>query len=380
MGNIELDHIRTSLDKAHTPEEVFGTLAGTRAEQIDAARKMFRQIAKTVHPDLYQGTADFDRANAIFKKLAHLWELAQVRIENGTYGTSREANTFMPFSIHTPRCQYHIEKFLTQGDLCNLYLGISSVMDRCYLLKFPTRPEDNDLALNETRILAHLKKGNEYEKLRHFVSQPVDAFSYQERASGIVRQVNVLAYEEGWYSLKEVREAYPQGIDARDMAWMWRRLLVALGFAHANHVIHGAVLPPHVLISPDQHGVMLIDWSYAVLQPAITGEYISAISSPYREWYPQEVFAREEPTPGLDIFMAAMCMLYLLNGNTSKRTLPETIPWQLQNYLKGCMLPGPRQRPQDVAILLDEFDVLIERLWGLRKFHQFVMPELSQKF
>jgi serine/threonine protein kinase len=378
MGRIELDHIRTSLDNAHTPEEIFGILTGTRAERIEAARRVFRQIAKIAHPDLYQGTADFDRANTVFKKLSHLWELAQARIEDGTYGTTRQTYTFTPFSIRTSKCQYHIEKSLTQGDLCNLYLGISSRSDkqkRC-LLKFPIKPEDNDLVLNEIRILAHLKKGNEYEKLRHFISQPVDTFSYQERASGIMRQVNVLSYQEGWYSLKEVREAYPHGIDTRDMAWMWRRLLVALGFAHANHVIHGAVLPPHVLISPSQHGVMLIDWSYAVLQPAITGEYIRAISSSYREWYPAEVFAKEEPTPGLDISMATMCMVYLLNGNPHKRTPPATLPWQLQNYLKGCMLPRPQQRPQEVSILLDDFDALIERLWGPRRFHQFVMPEL----
>jgi serine/threonine protein kinase len=375
MGSIELDHIRASLDNVHTPEEVFGTLMGTRAEQIDAARKVFRQIAKTAHPDLYQGTEDFDRANVIFKRLAHLWELAQARIENGTYGTTKETNTFTPFSIRTSHGEYTIENFLTQGDLCNLYLGISSTTGKRCLLKFPIKPEDNDLALNETRILTHLKKGNEYEKLRHFVSQLIDTFSYQERASGIIRHVNVLSYSKGWYSLKEVRKAYPQGIDAHDMAWIWRRLLVALGFAHANHVIHGAILPPHVLISPDQHGVMLIDWSYAVLQPATTGEYIRAISSPYREWYPEEVFAKEEPTPGLDISMAAMCMVYLLNGNPHERTFPAAIPWQLQNYLKGCMLPRPHQRPQDASILLDNFDALIERLWGPRKFHQFVMPQ-----
>ncbi len=68
-------------------------------------------------------------------------------------------------------------------------------------------------------------------------------------------------------------------------------------------------------------------------------------------------------------------MLYLLNGNPYERTAPETVPWQLQNYLKACTLPRPQQRPQDAAILLDEFDALIERLWGPRTFHEFVMPQ-----
>ena len=377
MGSVELDYIHTSLDNASSPEEVFGTLVGTRTQKLEAAKKVFRQVAKSVHPDLYQGTTDFEQANTIFKKLARLWEQAQRRIENGTYGTTKRTDTFTPFVIRTQKHQYTVEKFLADGDLCNIYKGISHLTGttKNFILKFPIKPDNNDLVINETRILKHLKGAKDYEKLRYFVSQLVDAFSYQEQSSGIVRQVNVLSYEEGLYSLKEVKEAYPNGIHVRDMAWIWRRVLVALGFAHANNVIHGAVLPTHILISPRQHGVVLIDWSYAVLDPSATGEYISAISSTYREWYPEEVFTREIPTPALDISMAAMCMLYLLNGNPHKHTAPDTIPWQIQNYFKACTLPRPQQRPQDVAILLNEFDALIERLWGPRTFHEFVMPE-----
>ena len=54
------------------------------------------------------------------------------------------------------------------------------------------------------------------------------------------------------------------GVDPRDAAWMWRRLLVALGFAHRAGVLHGAVLPEHVLIHPGEHGLVLVDWCYSV--------------------------------------------------------------------------------------------------------------------
>jgi serine/threonine protein kinase len=378
MGSVELERIRMSLDNARSPEEVFGPFTNaTQAEKLEAAKKVFRQIAKAVHPDIYQGTPDFEHANTTFKKLARLWEQAQTRINNGTYGTQKKGDPFKPFVIRTQKCQYNVESFQFDGDVCALYKGVSDLTDihTTCLLKFPIQPADNDLALNETRILKHLKRGRGYEKLRHFVSQLMDTFTYKEQPSGIVRQVNVLPYWEGWYSLQEVHEAYPRGIDAKDVAWMWRRILVALGFAHANNVIHGAVLPIHILISPQQHGVILIDWSYAVLDPPATGEYISAISNDYRAWYPAEVFAREMPTPGLDISMAAKCMIYLLNGNPYKNALPETVPWQIQNYLKACTLPKPQQRPQDTSILLDEFDALIERLWGPRTFHAFSMPK-----
>ena len=364
MENTELDQLSTLLARARSAEEVFGQLAGTRVEMFESARGTFRHMAKALHPDRYHKASEVERADAAFKKLMHFWEQARVSIENGTYGVT--ADTFAPFTLHTRKSLYTIERLIAYGDLCAVYAGNTARADgqRSVLLKVPLKPENNDLVTNEARILKHLRTSQEYEKLRHFVAQLIDTFSYQEEASGMVRQVNVLAYTEGLFSLKEVRAAYAQGVDARDMAWIWRRLLVALGLAHANTVLHGAVLPTHVLIHPQQHGVVLIDWSYAVLNPDETGERISAISSTYRDWYPAEVFAWKTPTPGLDIAMAARCMIDLLGGDPQQCMLPETVPWQIQNHLKGCTLAAPQMRPQDVQLVLNEFDALIERLWG----------------
>jgi hypothetical protein len=106
-----------------------------------------------------------------------------------------------------------------------------------------------------------------------------------------------------------------------------------------------------------------------------TEERVSAISAAHREWYPAEVFAKEVPTPGLDIFMAAKCMIYLLGGDPQKRTMPDTVPWRIQSYLKGCTLSNPQQRPQNAHTLLEAFDELSEQLWGPKKFHKFTMPK-----
>ena len=38
---------------------------------------------------------------------------------------------------------------------------------------------------------------------------------------------------------------------------MWRRLLVAVGAAHRAGVIHGAVLPEHVMIHPPEFDELL---------------------------------------------------------------------------------------------------------------------------
>ncbi|HEY0754219.1 MAG TPA: hypothetical protein VGD98_09675 [Ktedonobacteraceae bacterium] len=377
MKNAELERVSILLEQASSPEEVFGQLPGTSTEKLAAARKVFLRIAKIVHPDTNEGTDDSQKAEKAFKQLALHWEIAQKKISTGTYGKVETAGTFIPFTIQTPDCTYALESLLSRGDLCNLYVGsATSAKDKKrVLLKVAIRPRDNDLVANEGRILRHLSAADNYEDARHFASQLVAAFVYEERATGIVRQITVLKYVGGLFSLKEVKETYPQGIDSRDMAWIWRRLLVALDFAHSNKVMHGAVLPTHVLLHPQRHGVVLIDWSYAVLNPAVTHAWISALNAGYRAWYPAEVFAREEPRPGLDIYMASKCMIELLGGDPQQQTMPDSIPWQLQNHLKGCLLPLPHQRLQDASVLLQEFDELLERLWGPRKFHPFSMPQ-----
>ena len=310
------------------------------------------------------GTAAWDQANLSFTRLARFWEQARTKIVSGTYGKQPD---FAPFLVRTSTATYTVERLLAKGDICALYVGRTKRLGP-RVLKIPLQPGDNDLLANEARILKHLQASQDYAQLRYFVSQLAESFAYQEKSSGITRQINVLEHIDGLYSLKEVRAAYPRGVDPRDMAWMWRRVLAALGFAHASGVIHGAVLPTHILIQPREHGVVLIDWSYAVRG----GERISAISSEYRSWYPAEVFAHEEPQPGLDILMAARCMFDLLGGDPLKRTLPASVPEPLANYLQRCILTHPRQ--QDAQYLLSDFDALIARLWGPRTFREFIMP------
>ncbi len=373
MEDAELERVSQLLDQASVPEEIFGDLQGSLTEQLALARKVFFHIAKTVHPDIARGEMQEREAHRAFKKLSALWEQAQDKINAGTYG---QKNAFAPFVMQTASGQYTIKRVLAWGDLCTIYAGTanSAAGRRRVLVKVPVQPRDNDLVTNEARILAHLRASSTYQAARHFLSRLLDAFPYEEQATGVVRQVTVLAAVEGLVSLVEVKKAYPTGIDPKDMAWIWRRLLIALDFAHTNQVIHGGVLPTHILIHPEHHGVVLIDWSYAVLDPARTGELIRAISSPYRSWYPAEVLAKKEPQPGLDICMAAQCMIDLLGGDPHQRTMPAAVPWQIQSYLQGCTIPNPHRRPQDAHMLLETFDELLAQLWGPRTFHRFTMP------
>lgn len=372
----ELQLVAQLLENARQPEDVFGKLDGNQAEEL---RVSYRSLTKVAHPDRYADPHDQALAEKAFRALQKWLASAEEKIKSSAYGQDGAAHApnAPTVLVRSRKHEYLVQGTpFAQGDLCNLYQCryVLNGKETEGIFKVARNPGDNDLVSNEAHVLRQLASSEEYKQFHAYIPQLVDSFDYRDSTSPHARRVNVLALEAGlYYSLKEVRASYPQGIDARDMAWIWRRLLIVLGFAHKSNIIHGAVLPTHVLIQPEHHGLVLIDWSYAVCEPS-PGDYIPAISTEYKDWYPPEVLAKEPPRPGTDIYLGALCMLYLLGGDPVRGTLPDSVHKRIQLFFRGTALKGPAQRPQDALRLLDEFTELIESLWGPRAFREFYMP------
>lgn len=249
---------------------------------------------------------------------------------------------------------YALRRIAYAGDLADLY-----DVGRDRLLKLPRNPADNDLMAREARALRRIAERGDPRHLP-YVPRLVDHLPARDPATGAERLVNVVAAAPGLHSLDEVRRAYPDGLDPRDAAWMWRRLLVALGLAHRAGVVHGAVLPRHVLIEPDAHGVVLVDWCFAVVGEGA----VPALVPGHEDWYPAEVTARRPAGPGTDLAMAARCMTWLMAGRA---------PRELRAFAAGCTRPKLAARPDDAWRLLGELDEVLDRLFGPRTFRPFTL-------
>lgn len=288
------------------------------------APRCYRRLAQLTHPDVCPGDR---RAASAFSKLAALWER------------------------HTERGGPAIAR----GDIANLYRVREGV------LKLARDPADNDLMRREAIALAHL--GSQVNsRLRAFFPELVAARRQRDPHSGVERQASVLGRLDGFVPLADVRAAFPGGVDPPDAAWMWRRLLVAIGTAHRAGIIHGAVLPEHVMIHPAEHGLVLVDWCYS--STGAVGR-LPAIVARYRDWYPGEVLAGHLAGPDVDIWLATRCMTDLIGGS---------MPPPMASFAAGCTLANPRRRPADAWELLAEFDEVLDRLYGPRTFRPFAMP------
>ena len=367
--NQELELIARRLTQASSPEEVFGEIKAQYGEMFPVLQHNFRAIAKIAHPDMYHTRSEQILAQKTFTLLNDWLERAKEKIALGEYG-QRSATSRV--TVQTRKREYSVESAYSEQPFFNVYPChfVENGRVQNAFLKVVRDPHHNELAENEVRALQTLVHGRDGKKFSPYLPNLVDTFVYQ--SSGMDRKTLVFEKDSGWYSLEDVHKAYPDGIDPKDMAWMWRRLLVVLGFSHGNRVIHGAMLPRNVLILPDEHGLMLVNWHHAVRDPLISGEYMRIVDHEYRSWYPHEVLKTGIPSFGTDIQMSAKCMIWLLGGDPHSKVFPNSVPAPIKAFLKGCILPGSRA-PQNAWHLKEEFDELLGRLWGERKFHPFIM-------
>ena len=333
------DEALSLLRRARTPADLFAT------DGAEATRT-YRQLARLLHPDAAGG-----RNGAEFARLNALW---------------RGYNHSEAITITTRRHAYLLSTKRAGGDLADLY---SATYDgtRDVVIKLPRDPANGDLLEREAVALRQLPKDGDGRFLP-YVPRLVESFRHRDAATGVERRANAINALDGFYSLAEVHAAYPDGLDPRDAAWMWRRLLVALGFAHRAGVLHGAVLPEHVLIHPGKHGLVLVDWCYSVpgcYAPTDPSGLVPALVKRYEDWYPPEVPGREQASAATDIYLATHCMTYLMG---------DKAPKPMRTFAKGCLLASQRRRPGDAWRLLEEFDELLEHLYGPRRFRPFTMP------
>ncbi|MFK4241579.1 serine/threonine protein kinase [Micromonospora chokoriensis] len=309
---------------ARTDADLFGA---------DQPARRYRELVAALHPDhLPADPAVRAEATEAFIHVTTRWRARQVTVLG----------------------DYRLGALAHSGDLADLY-DVSD--DR--LLKLPRRPTDNDLMTREAHALRTIAERGDPRYLP-YVPRLVDEFRHRDAATGAEHRINVLATAPGLHDLDEVRRAYPDGLDARDVAWMWRRLLVALGMAHRAGVVHGAVVPRHVLIEPDAHGVVLVDWCFS----APVGSTIPALVPGHEDWYPPEVAQKRQCGPGTDIWMATRCMTWLLNRHA---------PSELLTFAQGCRQRLLGARPDDAWRLLRELDQVLDRLYGPRTFRPFTL-------
>ncbi len=293
-------------------------------------------------------------------------ELTDLPSRSTTHGTDGWSALLDDSPFDKPEVWFE-DKPEVSGDLTDVYRGMFN--DLAVAVKITRDVGDTDLVEHEASVLAELyPEGTNNEKFYRYLPRLIASTRWEGR------RVNILPWFEGFISLEDIRRAYPEGIDFRDMVWMFKRLLVGIGFAHTQDIVHGAILPSHVMVHPLDHGAKIIDWSYAIQHASHKNTYIRAMSRPFQAFYASEILDRRPPTPATDIAMAARIAIALVGGDLETGNLPGSVPTGVQLFLQDCILEDPNRRPQNAWDLHESFDKLLLSIVGKPTYRPFRMP------
>ncbi|MEO9182414.1 MAG: hypothetical protein ABI467_02940 [Kofleriaceae bacterium] len=288
------------------------------------------------------------------------------RVPEPTAPPARVALRRVEFTITTELATYRVAETLARGDLATVFGGHTGD-GTGVALKIADQSSDNDLLQHEVRVLALLLAKPDKTAI-HF-TPPRDQFR-----TGDGRLGSVFARLDG-LDLTAIRDIYrgrgEPGLPARHVVWILRRALAGLGWAHSQGVLHGNVDPSHILVRGRDHMVWLVDWCWAVVNPAQTGQTFKALNERFS---PPEVGARGRPTPASDLYALGKCAIHVLGGDPAAKTMPDAVDPKLARFIRYLCVESQGGRGQDAWELYLQLDKLREQIWGA---HEFVPLDLS---
>jgi hypothetical protein len=195
------------------------------------------------------------------------------------------------------------------------------------VIKIPRVAGCDHLLEKEQAVLRHLHSQHDSDFYGKYFPQPVRLV----RSRG--RLMSTLRFRRGLLTAEQIRRRYPAGLDGRHLAWMFNRLLEALGFVHRHGWVHGAPLPPHLLFQTESHALQLIGWIHC--EPIDTP--LRIVAKDFKSWYPPECHRREAATPATDIALAAKSILWLAGGDPHRGQVPSHVPTSLAEFWRDCL-------------------------------------------
>ncbi|NMO15443.1 hypothetical protein HPC49_33785 [Pyxidicoccus fallax] len=286
-----------------------------------------------------------------------------------------------PFAPDRPRVtvagtRYVLLGRLGRGDGSDVFLARrDGRITEMVVLKVVRALSDADLVAREYDVLEALHRLDTQgaEHFTRLLPQPVARGEVKDPV-GVSRAAAVYRWQSGFqHSLTDVREAYPDGVDPRAAVWMWKRLLEVLGFVHRSGYIHGAVLPPHVLVHPRDHGVMLVGWSSAVTFDGDRGR-LPSTSASHRAFYPAAEWRGVAPGPTTDLIMAARTIAWVLGGDPATGSTPTSVPPPLADLLRRLCDEDPHPFTGDAWRSKELVDAAARESFGPPKFIPFTLP------
>lgn len=348
---------------ASDPYKILGVAKTATQDEIKSA---YRELAKKHHPDRNPGDK---RAAELMQQVNEAYSII------GDPGKRAKHDDWLnkPVVIGNKRFSIELVELKSSGDLADVYLGKAS-SGKLVAVKIARSVTANDLMQREADALKIIRPPGSPDEQMFKYFTPFHQVMKIDDGSG-KRQANIHGWNTNFYTLEQVREAFPAGLPMEQAVWMFNRVLEALDYVYEKHnIVHTAVLPCHIMVysgkasdDPMVHGARIIDWCYSVK----SAERPVAIVPKYREWYAPEILDKSRLGRQTDLYMAGASFVYMLGGDPVKRIVPKSVPKYLTEYIKTLLEPKRLKRPDGPWDAREKLKQTLETNYGPRKYVPF---------
>ena len=277
--------------------------------------------------------------------------------------------------ISIGKSHWSLKEKISHGDTCDVYMGMRARWPtEMAVIKILRDEQYKNLFDNEWQRIQALQdsKAPGSDFFSRLLPQPI-IHGKVTGSNQNGQEVSVFRWESGFkYSLADILKANPHGVPVRASIWLWRRILEMLNFIHTSELVHGAVLPQHILIQENEHGARLV--SYTCTGPI--GETLRMTAKNHSECYPKWFKKGSHLSQQADLVMSARCMLTALGGNASKGSLPKEVPETLAKVILRVAKAKENEHVTPNAwVLRDELGQVADNVYGDSVFIPIEMPD-----
>lgn len=226
---------------------------------------------------------------------------------------------------------YRVLQHIADGGFGTTYLGEHILTGMPVCIKHCTRisPEYEAILFEETCAVWDL---------RHFAIPVMRGLIRLDDGSLAL----VMSYVPG-PTLEQIVRKHG-ALDPEHVAWITERNLNALKYLHFHGVVHGDVKPGNIIIQPEDHTVVLVDYGLSSVKPTISSNskgFTPDFASP-------EEMVGAPLLPESDLYSLGITMLYALNGDLERvrqRQIPVGVPDELRQFIRELIKNDPLARP-----------------------------------
>jgi serine/threonine protein kinase len=268
---------------------------------------------------------------------------------------------------------WELGECIGHGDISDVYTGQRARWPtELAILKLLRDSRDAEMFDNEWESVKFLQQSNVLgaDNFTSLIPQPI-IHGKIITGSHAGYSLSIFRWISGFrHTFVEVLKAYPHGIPPRASIWIWRRILETLSFIHSSGMVHGAVLPSHLLIQENDHGVRLVGYGCA----GRPGEKLRTFSQGFETFYPRPMQSYQILTSEADLAMSARCVIAILGGDPENASLPIAVPSPLAAIIKRIALTNPTiNTNEDAWTIREELGEIAKEVFGPPQFIPIVM-------